>query len=120
MPSVPVLAVLFSLAAAGAAHAQACLSVSDGVGGVHVTCPDGRTGYLNNIGNGVSAGIIGGQPYATPSTNLAPPFGLTQGAPGATFIAPPLTAPQIPQTPPPPPLLNADPSALQPLPRRTP
>jgi hypothetical protein len=95
--AVAVLA-LSSLAAVGAARAQACLSVNDGVGGVHITCPDGRSGYLNNLGAGVLGGLIGGQPYQTPATNLAPPLGLRRGTPGAGFVSPPLTAPQVPQT----------------------
>lgn len=106
-------AVAISLAAA-TAHAQPCLSVTDGQGGIHLTCPDGRTGFLTDTGTGVSAGIIGGQAYATPSTNLAPPAGLRSGVPGATFIAPPLTAPQLAPPPPLPVPAQAAPSLNRP------
>ena len=113
-----LLAATLSLTAA-TAHAQACLSVNDGVGGVHLTCPDGRTGFLTNSGAGVLAGMVGNQPYTTPATNMAPPLGLPSTTPGATFVAPPLTAPQVPQyVPPAPPLVPYTPP--EPLPPRTP
>ena len=93
-------ALFGALSIAGAAGAQACLSVSDGVGGVHLTCPDGRTGFLQDTGAGALAGMIGAQPYITPSTNFAPPVGLPGGSPAAAYVAPPLSTAQVPQSAP--------------------
>jgi hypothetical protein len=91
------MTVLISLAAAGAAHGQACTAFSDGTGGTSVTCPDGRSGYLRDLGGGVSAGLLGDQPFATPSTTLS-------NTPGFAYITPPPPAPPriVPAEPPPP------------------
>jgi hypothetical protein len=121
MRRVLALAAGLSLAAAaGAARAQSCLSYSDGLGGTTISCPDGRTGYIHNDGNGGAAGMIGSQPFAGSSASLSPPFGPSAGVPSAAFIAP-LLPPSYSPPPPdagtaeaPPPLTpQTGPTALQ-------
>jgi hypothetical protein len=93
------LAAVLSLAVAGAAQAQPCLSSSDGLGGTTLSCPDGRTGYLHDEGAGAAGGMIGAQAFAGASASLAPPFGPAVGVPSAAYIPPPL--PPIVSPPPP-------------------
>lgn len=89
--------------AASAAHAKACVGVSDGFGSTTVTCPDGRIGVLHtDIGGGV-AGMIGSQAVTGAAAGVdpgAPPAGV----PGSSFLnapAPPnLEAPTTSPVPP--------------------
>jgi hypothetical protein len=105
------IAAALSLAFAGAAHAQACLSYNDGLGGTTLSCPDGRTGYIHNDGNGGASGMIGGQAFAGSSASLAPPFGPAEGVPSTAYIAPPLP-PMVPLAPPDPPPALPTPSLI--------
>lgn len=112
----PLLTITVALAAvfgAQQARAQACVSVSDGLGNTTVHCPDGRIGSFRTDPAGAAAGMFGGQAFAGSASAIAQPPGPPEGAPSVAYVAPPLPSPP-PIAPPP------DPSPATPVPPLTP
>jgi hypothetical protein len=105
------LILIGSVAGAGSAAAQACLSYSDGLGNTTLSCPDGRTGYIRTDPTGVATGMVGTQPYTGTATSLAPPFGPPTDRPGAAYVFLPPSLSPPPSAPPsePPPLASLAP-----------